>query len=117
MQYNNITMKIRTALLLIILLLAPALRAEETEEKTISGSVADLDWVGSTITLRYYPAFNTDADEINIKITRDTIMSKGTDSISLSDILQSDPVTVTYFDDRLSGLKARRVVDLNLSGT
>jgi len=101
--------------LLIILLLAFSLRAEEIEEKTISGTVVDLDWVSSAITVRYYPAFSTDADEINLKITGNTIISRGTDSISLSDILQSDPVTVTYYNDGSSGLKIRRLTDLNLS--
>ncbi len=101
--------------MLIILLLAFSLRAEEIEEKTISGTVVDLDWVSSAITVRYYPAFSTDADEINLKITGNTIISRGTDSISLSDILQSDPVTVTYYNDGSSGLKIRRLTDLNLS--
>jgi len=108
-------MKIRVALLLIVLMLAPSLRAEEFEEKTISGTIVDLDWVGSTITVHYYPTFSANADEINIKVTGNTVMRRGTSPISLSDIERSDPVTVTYYDDGLNGLKIKRLTDLNLA--
>jgi len=46
----------------------------------------------------------------------DSVIQKGTESISLSDILQSDPVTVTYYDDGVNGLKIKRLTDLNLAG-
>jgi len=104
------------ALLLIILFFAPSLAAQVMQEKTISGTVVDIDWVSSTLTVRYYPDFGINADEINLKVTSDSIMHKGTRSISLSDILRSDPVTVTYYDDGTSGLKIKRLADLNLAG-
>ena len=115
MYYNNTMKKISAALSLIILLFAPSLSAQEIEEKTISGTASEIDWVGSIIAVRYCPAFSLDADEIGIKITHDTIMHRGTDSISLSDIEQEDPITVTYYDDGVSGLKARRLTDLNIA--
>jgi hypothetical protein len=102
-------------LLLITLLLTPCLMAQENQEKTISGTVVDLDWVSSTITIRYYPAFSIDADEINLKITDDSQLHQATGSISFSDILQSDPVSVTYYDDGISGLKVKHLTDLNLA--
>lgn len=88
--------------------------AQNSEQKTISGTVADLDWVSSTFTVHYLPEFSNNADEINIKITSDTTIHRGTNSISFSDILQSDPITVTYYDDGVNGLKAIRISDLNL---
>ncbi|MFA5199288.1 MAG: hypothetical protein WC442_00030 [Candidatus Omnitrophota bacterium] len=102
--------------LLAILLFSPSLEAETIKEKTISGTVVDLDWVSSSITVRFYPEFSTNADEINLKTTMDSVIQKGTNSISLSDILQSDPVTVTYYDDGTSGLKIIRLTDQNLAG-
>lgn len=108
-------MKSKVVILCLMICLATSLcRAENGEKKTISGIVVDLDWVSSTITVHYFPEFSSNADEINIKITSDTAMHRGTNSISFSDILQSDPVTVTYYDDGVSGLKAIRIADLNL---
>lgn len=102
-------------LLLAIFLLTPGLRAEEKAEKTISGIVVDLDWVSSSLAINYYPEFSVNADEINLKVTGDTVMRRGTDSISLSDIELSDPVTVTYYDDGSGELKIKRLTDLNLA--
>jgi len=109
----NYAMKIIAGILLLVCLVTPLCRAEE--DKSISGTVVDIDWVKSTLTVRYYDLYSGDNDEINIKITPDTNMSRGTDSISLSDIDQLDPINVTYYDDGVSGLKAKRLTDLNLA--
>jgi len=85
------------------------------EEKTVYGTVAQVDWVGSKLTVRYPQPFSAQHDEINIKVPKDTEITRGTEEISLSDILQSDQVTVSYFDDGLNGLKAIRIADLNLA--
>jgi hypothetical protein len=103
-------------LLIAIFLFSLNLRAETIKEKTISGTVVDLDWVSSSVTVRFYPEFSTNADEVNLKTTMDSVIQKGAESISLSDILQSDPVTVTYYDDGVNGLKIKRLTDLNLAG-
>ena len=85
----------------------------EQSQKTISGSVADIDWVKSIITVRYSDPLSGNTDEINIIVPSGAEVTNGTESKDISDIEQSDPVTVTYYDDGLSGLKAKRVVDLN----
>jgi hypothetical protein len=116
------------ALLLIVLLLVTSLKAEENEEKSITGTIVHLDWVGSVVTVRYYPTSgsnatqlyypsNADADEINLIITDNSIIYRGTQTISFGDILLSDPVTVTYYDDGFSGLKIKRLTDLNTAST
>jgi len=102
--------------LLAIFLFSVNLKAETINEKTISGTVVDLDWVSSSVTVRFYPEFSTNVDEITLKATTDSVIQKVTDSMSLSDILLSDPVTVTYYDDGTSGLKIKRLTDLNLAG-
>ncbi len=109
-------MKIISSILLIsICLISSSLWAEDAEKKTIFGIVVDLDWVSSTICVQYSDPYSGNMDELDIKITHDTVMRRGTESISLGDILQSDPVTVSYYDDGVSGLKATRVIDLNLA--
>ena len=87
--------------------------ASDDDRKTISGTVTDTDWVKSIITVRYSQLYSSDMDEIDIIVPSDAKLTCGAGQISLSDIEESDPVTVTYYDDGLSGLKATRVTDLN----
>jgi len=82
-------------------------------QKTVSGTVVDIDWTKSIITVRCSDSISGDADEINIIVPREAKIMNGASAISFSDIDQSDPVTVTYYDDGVSGLKAERISDLN----
>jgi len=109
-------MKIISIILLIsICLISFPLRAEDVEKKTVSGIAVGLDWVSSTICVQYSDSYTGDNDELDIKVTHDTVIRRGTELISFSDIEQSDQVTVSYYNDGVSGLKATRVTDLNLS--
>ncbi len=83
-------------------------------QKTISGTVSDIDWVKSIITVRYFDPYSGNADEIDIIVPGDAKIMNGTVTKSLSSILQSDLVTVTYYNDGVSGLKAREIMDLNM---
>ena len=82
-------------------------------QKTISGTVVDIDWVKSIITVNYSDPITGNADEIDIIVPDEAKIMNGTETKLLSDIEQSDPVTVTYYDDGVSGLKAKRIADLN----
>lgn len=82
--------------------------------KTISGTVSDVDWVKSIITVRFSHPFSGNIDEINIIVPGEAKIMNGAVTKSLSDIGQFDPITVTYYDDGLSGLKAVSITDLNL---
>ena len=84
------------------------------DQKTIAGTVVQTDWVKSMITVRYFDRVLASLDEINIIVDRNTKMMRGTDAIYLAGILQGDQVTVIYYDDGLSGLKAKKITDLNL---
>jgi len=86
---------------------------DSQEQKTISGRVVDTDWVKSVIIVNYFNPHTGSSDEISIIITSETKITRGTNVITLSDVLRSDQVTVIYYDDGLSGLKAIRVTDLN----
>jgi len=87
--------------------------ADDSEDKTISGSVSSIDWVKSTVSVRYADPYTGNTDEILFRATSDSEITRGTDSISLSDVEQGDPVSVNYYKDDLSGLKIRRLSDLN----
>lgn len=82
-------------------------------EKTVSGTVSDIDWVNSTISVRCFDPYSGNSDEIEIIVPEGTRIINGAETKSLSDILQSDPVTVIYYDDGLGGLKAKSITDLN----
>ncbi len=99
-------------LVLSFLIISPAL-ADDSEDKTISGTVSSTDWVKSVVSVRYADPYTGNTDEINLRSTGDSEITRGTDSISLSDVEQGDPVSVTYYKDDLSGLKIRRLRDLN----
>jgi len=83
-------------------------------EKTIAGTIVQTDWVKSMIVVRYFNRALASLDEVNIIVDRNTKMTRGTDTIYLAGILQGDQVTVIYYDDGLSGLKAKKITDLNL---
>jgi len=87
--------------------------ASGEEEKNISGTISGVDWVTSTLTVRYFHLFSGNADEINLKVSSDAKLTRGTEAISLSDIMQGDPVTVVYYGDDVNGLKIKRLADLN----
>ena len=106
-------MRYLVGLILTFICFTASLSWAEEGQKTISGTVTETDWVSSSISVRYFPDFSTDADELDLKVTSDAKMRRDTDAISFSDIEINDPVTATYFDDGLSGLKIKTLTDLN----
>lgn len=84
-----------------------------SDESTIAGTVSDTDWVSSTLTVRYFNPYSGNYDELNLKVTSDSAITRGSNSISLSDIEQGDPVNAVYYDDGVSGLKIKRLADMN----
>jgi len=99
-------------LVLISIGIAPLL-ALASQESTIAGTVSDTDWVSSTLTVRYFDPYSGNYDELNLKVTNDSAITRGSNSISLSDIEQGDPVNAVYYDDGVSGLKIKRLADMN----
>jgi len=99
-------------LILVFMSISPAL-ADDGEDKTISGAVSSVDWVASKLSVSFADPYSGNPDEIVLRATGDSELTRGTESISLSDIDQGDPVSVTYYKDDFSGLKIRRLKDLN----
>ena len=94
------------------MIISPAL-ADVSEDKTISGTVTALDWVRSTLIVRYADPYTGNTDELTLRVIGDSELTRGSESISSSDIEQGDPIEVTYYQDDLSGLKVRRLADMN----
>ena len=105
--------RINVIFLILSLMFISLALAEDGEDKTISGTVSATDWVKSVVSVRYADPYTGNTDEILLRVTSDSELTRGTESISLSDVEQSDPVTVTYYKDGLSGLKIRSLSDLN----
>jgi hypothetical protein len=89
-------------------------QSENKEIKTISGTVRQLDWVGSVIIVRCLNVSSSNYDETTFYVTDDTKISRGINTVTLSAIEQGDEVTVDYYDDSFRGLVATRIVDKNL---
>jgi len=87
----------------------------QEEERTISGAITSIDWVSATISVRHLPPFRDNIDEISLKVPHGATITRGTKKISFLDLQVQDQVSVIYYDDGLSGLKVKRLTDLNLA--
>jgi len=99
--------------LAVAFIVACAALARAEEETTVSGTVTDVDWVSSSLTVRYVNPYTGHLDEVTVRVPKEAKINRGTRSMSFSDIRQSDMVTMTYYSDDFSGLKAKRVSDMN----
>lgn len=81
---------------------------------TVRGSVAAIDWVAGKVVVRTYD-FDNELDEITFYATRDTKITKRGSTIFLSDLQQSDSVTVVYESAAISfsGLTAITITVTN----
>jgi hypothetical protein len=75
--------------------------------KVIEGAIVDADWVGQKIVVRWLQSQGQiKYDEITIFVPENTRITKGSDTISLSDLNISDQVSVEYYDSSPGPLKA-----------
>ncbi|MFZ2603585.1 MAG: hypothetical protein WAX79_06275 [Candidatus Omnitrophota bacterium] len=73
---------------------------DEDRIKTVNGAVSAINWVKSTISVRWLEHSRTMTyDEISIFVPKKVKISKGTDVISLSTLNIFDRVIVQYYDD------------------
>jgi peptide chain release factor len=72
---------------------------DNRQKKVAEGLIVDVDWVGQTIVVRWLQTQgDVQYDEISIFVPDNTRITKGSDTISLSDINITDPVTVEYYN-------------------
>jgi len=100
-------------LAIVFMLVFPVFAQAEAEEKTISGTVTDVNWVSLLINVRYYDTDTRAMDEVTIRVPKHLKITCGTRNISFSDVKQSDPVSVTFYSDDFSGFIAKRISDRN----
>lgn len=105
--------KIFVMAVFILALAAPAVGEEEI--KTVDGKVTGVNWVASTIAVRWIQprGFSSGFDEICIFVPQGAEIYRGTKLIAMSDITLSDPVTVYYYDAGLGPLTAVKIMDKN----
>ncbi|MDP3143416.1 MAG: hypothetical protein Q8N14_05735 [Candidatus Omnitrophota bacterium] len=92
-----------------IIFIAPALAQEETSNRkmqTIKGQIVGMDSMASTVTVRW---FQNDFDEIVINIPLSCEIQKGSEKIELQDLNFRDEVSVDFYGDGFTGLKAVRI--------
>ena len=97
-------MRIVSILAILVILSAPCYSQDNSENRalsTVEGGVTSVDWVGAVISVN---------NNIMISVPSNTVIYKGEDQISLSDVNMGDPVTVTYYDDPPGVHKAFRII-------
>jgi len=87
-------------------------RSLMAEDGYISGKVIYVDFVASTVTIKFIQE-NGKSDEITFSVTQHTKINKGDLRLSLDNISQGDEVNVQYYDDPMS-FTSLRAVQINL---
>ncbi len=73
---------------------------DRSQLKVVEGTISHVNWVRSTITVRWLQHGRTMRyDEISISVPDNLKITKGGNTISLSSLNVFDRVSVTYYDD------------------
>ena len=85
----------------------PCCAQEGSQDKSCSfmklqGRIIAINWVGSTIVVENIQS----SDQITFFVPRETKITKGANTITLSDLNVQDQVTIEYCDSHFVGLKA-----------
>ncbi len=73
--------------------------------RSVDGQVNQIDWVASKLVV------DIGGDEITFIVPDNVKVTRGTEELSVNDIDQNDAVTIYYYDDGVSGLKAVKITD------
>ncbi len=76
--------------------------------RSIEGNVLSVDWVGSKIVVKV-----DGNDEMTFTVAEDAQVIRAGETIGLDDLLQNDPVTITYYNASPGPLVAVSVSDSN----
>lgn len=86
-----------------VLSLAGLSYCEEGELKTYRGTVQEVDFVGSLLTV-------AGMDEVTFYVPSGTKVIWGVETVGLNELLQNDNVVVKYYDDPLGTPKAAKII-------
>ncbi len=67
--------------------------------KSSEGTIFDLDWAGSKMTIRGPDASGSNFHELVLNVPNDAIIRKGSGQIDFSELQIDDDVTVTYYEN------------------
>jgi preprotein translocase subunit YajC len=83
-------------------------RVENRQILTISGRLAKVDFVGSTIVVK------KDNEQITLSVQDDAIITEGTEKLGLEDLEENDPVTIQYYSPYPGQYDVVSIVDNNI---
>ena len=73
--------------------------------RNVDGQVSQTDWVSDKLVV------DIGGDEMTFIVPDNVVVIRGTDELTPNDLDQNDSVTVYYYDDGVSGLKAVKITD------
>jgi hypothetical protein len=106
-------LKIGLVFLSLFLIAICPLIAQDWDD-IVTGKVVAIDSLGRKLTIRHSNVRTGRSDQVTFRVPKEAELTRGTKSMSFLDINLSDMVTVTYYSDDHSGLKVRRLENLNL---
>jgi hypothetical protein len=89
----------------------------EAEVKLLDGQIADVDWVGSSIDVRWLNPLDDQYREKTYKITSNVKIVRGHDSLDLSDLNRGDQLTIAYKIDPETGEEIPMRITVLVTGT
>lgn len=72
---------------------------------TIDGQLADVDWVGSTISVKWFSTGDDQPRETIFSVGPEVKIIRGTQEADFSDLNRGDTITLTYTKDDSGGNK------------
>lgn len=77
--------------------------AAEPEMRTLDGTITDIEWVGSALTVKWTNPQDSMDRETTFQVRQGTKIFRGGQSIDLSDLYRGDSVMLTYNIDPTNG--------------
>lgn len=81
---------------------------ENRQLSTVSGALANIDFVGSTIIVK------TDSEQMAFSVPDDAMITRGTEKIGLVDLEENDPVTIRYYSSSSGQYAVASIADNNV---
>ena len=74
-------------------------QGEARMAKAAEGTVFDLDWAGSKMTVKRSDASGNNYYDLVLNVPDDTVMRRGSEEMDFSELEINDAVTVTYYEN------------------
>ncbi|MDD4879870.1 MAG: hypothetical protein PHR22_05415 [Candidatus Omnitrophica bacterium] len=74
-------------------------REDLREVKVVDGTIFDLDWAGSKMTVKWLNGYDNSYRELALNVPDNAVIRKGGKEIDFSELQINDTVTVRYYED------------------